>query len=117
MQVAEHDIAPRLSRKSWAVVPVSTWRNLRQNVRKYNSKLNTYSGRIQSMKDAVPAGQPPKHGTTSWITAWCEMRESTMAGLLSVDDDIDRIKATGAVMQQYTQIAEHRRLQDPAAST
>ena len=73
---------------------------LEDNVRKYNSKLN---GAVASIDEllAFLKSIDRTHGT-QYLS---EMRSINVGGLLSVADDIERIKSTGASMLQVAELS------------
>jgi len=73
---------------------------LEANVRAYNSKLNSAVASVDELLRFLKSIDRT-HGT-QYLS---EMRSINVAGLLSVDDDIDRIKATGASMLQIAELA------------
>ena len=73
---------------------------LEENVRKYNSKLNSAVASVDELLRFLKSIDRT-HGT-QYLS---EMRSINVAGLLSVDDDIDRIKATGASMLQIAELS------------
>ena len=73
---------------------------LEENVRKYNSKLNSAVASVDELLRFLKSIDRT-HGT-EYLS---EMRSINVAGLLSVDDDIDRIKATGASMLQIAELS------------
>ena len=83
---------------------------LEENVRKYNSKLNSAVASVDELLRFLKSIDRT-HGTQ----CLSEMRSISVAGLLSVDDDIERIKATGASMLQIAELSTSST--HPAAST
>ena len=73
---------------------------LEANVRAYNSKLNSAVASVDELLRFLKSIDRT-HGT-QYLS---EMRSINVAGLLSVDDDIDRIKATGASMLQIAELS------------
>ena len=73
---------------------------LEANVRAYNSKLNSAVASVDELLRFLKSIDRT-HGT-QYLS---EMRSINVAGLLSVDDDIDRIKSTGASMLQIAELA------------
>ena len=83
---------------------------LEENVRKYNSKLNSAVASVDELLRFLKSIDRT-HGT-QYLS---EMRSINVAGLLSVDDDTDRIKSTGALMLQIVDLATSST--HPAGST
>ena len=73
---------------------------LEENVRKYNSKLNSAVASVDELLRFLKSIDRT-HGT-QYLS---EMRSINVAGLLSVDDDIERIKATGASMLKIAKLS------------
>ena len=73
---------------------------LEEYVRKYNSKLNSVVASVDELLRFLKSIDRT-HGT-QYLS---EMRSINVAGLLSVDDDTDRIKSTGALMLQIVELA------------
>ena len=73
---------------------------LEENVRKYNSKLNSAVASVDELLRFLKSIDRT-HGT-QYLS---EMRSINVAGLLSVDDDIERIKATGASMLKIAELS------------
>lgn len=73
---------------------------LEDNVRKYNSKLNSAVASVNELLGFLKSIDRI-HGT-QYLS---EMRSITVAGLLTVEDDIERIKSTGASMMQIAELS------------